>query len=139
MDEFERMRTYAFENDDFTSIERYAQSCKPAITALILGESNNIGVNVNFFFEKCNIDATAYDFFKIARDGFYTGNSDFCKIGVSEFPKWMEGTESSYQGIVNKKVVKEYLKKWKSIRKTQQGFFKVISDQTIQCLKSELE
>ena len=135
-DAFDVFRSEAYDSDDFSIIEQYENRCKPAITVDIGGESNNMGVNIDYFIEKCRPKTAEYKFFELAKDGFYT-SSDL-NIGNAEFPQWIEETESGFQGVVIIESAKKYLQKWKSVQKELKGFYRDIADTTIHCLKTEI-
>ena len=135
-DEFEKLRSEAYDSDDFSIIDQYVNRCNPAITVAISGESNSIGANIDYFITKCRPKTPEYKFFELAKDGFYTSSN--LMIGTAEFPQWIEETESSFQGIVIKEKAEIYLQKWKSIQKEQKGFYRVIADTTIDCLQTEI-
>ena len=137
-DEFERLRTEAFESDDFSTIDQYVQRCAPSITVEILGESNNIGTNIKPFFMSSNPSTSAHRFFKLAQDGFYSRSDSYCALGTAHFPKWIEQTESSFQGKIDKESAAIYLERWKSAKEEQNGFFKEIAERTIKCLEVEI-
>lgn len=137
-DEFEKMRNEAYTSNDFKTIEQYANSCLPVIKVLILGESNNLGVNVESFLEKSTPNSKVYNFFELAKDGFYF-NSERCSPGTADFPIWIERTESSSQGELNIEKAKEYLAKWKSIHQELEGFYKSVAESTITCLEGYIK
>lgn len=136
-DVFEKMRDEAYNSNNFTTIEQQSKRCLPAINVFIMGESNNIGVNVESFLEKCSSNTKEYRFFELAKDGFYF-DSERCRIGTADFPIWFERTESSFQGEVNIEKAKEQLEKWKSIQVELQGFYKSVAESTISCLESNI-
>ena len=136
IDDFDEMRARAFESDDTVVLSRSVSRCKPAIIVEIMGESNNIGVNIEYFLSKCKPGTDEFDFFQLAKEGFYI-NSDML-FGTADFPVWIQRTESSFQGTVNKQKAKEYLKKWKSLRDGLNGYYKQISDYTVQCLEKNI-
>lgn len=135
-DEFNNLRSEAYDSDNFSIIDQYVNRCKPAITVAIMGESNNMGVNIDYFITICRPKTAEYNFFELAKDGFYTSSN--LSVGTAEFPEWIEQTESSFQGIVVTEKAKTYLQKWQSIQKNQKGFLRDIADTTIYCLQIEI-
>lgn len=135
-DEFNNLRSEAYDSDNFSIIDQYVNRCKPAITVAIMGESNNMGVNIDYFITICRPKTAEYNFFELAKDGFYRSSN--LSIGTAEFPEWIEQTESSFQGIVVTEKAKTYLQKWQSIQKNQKGFLRDIADTTIYCLQIEI-
>lgn len=133
---FGNLRAEAFGTDDFTTIDKYVARCSPAITVMIKGESNSIGININYFLEKSTPKTVENRFFNLAKDGFYADSTNYCAIGTAEFPKWLERTESSAQADVMKESAKSYLAKWKALRPELKGVYKEIADITIHCLES---
>jgi hypothetical protein len=133
-DEFEKMRDEAYTSNDFKTIEQQSKRCLPAINVFIMGESNNIGVNVESFIEKSTPNSKVYNFFELAKNGFYF-YSERCSPGTADFPIWFERTESSFQGEINIEKAKEYLAKWKSIHQELEGFYKSVAESTINCLE----
>ncbi len=136
-DEFDKMRNEAYNTNNFTTIEQYAKRCQPAINVFIMGESNNIGVNIESFIERFSTSTLEYRFFELAKDGFYF-DSETCRLGTADFPVWIERTESSFQGELNIEKAKEQLAKWKSIQQELNGFYKSVAESTIACLEDRI-
>jgi hypothetical protein len=132
----EKLREDAFNSDSYLILEEYVQRCLPAIKVEIMGESNNIGINANIFMVKSTPNSPAYRFFSLAKDGFYTGQDDYCNMGTADFPVWIEAY-SSFQGHFIKERAENYIKKWKTVQAEQSGFYKVVADKTIHCLEVE--
>lgn len=135
-DEFERLREDAFTRNDFTRLDAAVAQCRPAVDAFILGESNSFGVNVGFFLEKCEPEDGAREFLTLAKDGFYITE---CISGTASFPKWIERTESSCQGVVRKSVAAEYLERWKTLFSRSAGLYRELASETVRALSIELE
>lgn len=136
-DEFQKLREEAFETNDFMRIDSYAARCKPGINVEIMGESNNIGVNIEYFLGKSQPGSSDFRFFQLARHGFYLKANSHV-IGIAEFPIWIERTESSFQGKTLHDVAKDSIIKWQAIRSQLKGIYRCIADDTIDSLKSFL-
>lgn len=135
-DEFERLREDAFTRNDFTKLDAAVARCRPAVDAFILGESNSFGVNVGFFLEKCESGDGASEFLMLAKDGFYITE---CISGIASFPKWIERTESSCQGVVRKDAAAAYLERWKALFPRLTGLYRELASETVHALSIELE
>lgn len=127
--QFEDLRTDAYEINDFTLIDEYAERAATAINVLIMGESNNIGVNITSFLIASAPNTEAYSFFTLAIGGFYTDINDW--IAIAEFPEWRIRTHSSFQGRTDKEKAEEWLGHWKILKPSLDGYFLVIADATI--------
>ena len=46
-DEFNNLRSEAYDSDNFSIIDQYVNRCKPAITVAIMVEANNMVVNID--------------------------------------------------------------------------------------------
>ncbi len=136
--EFDKMRKEAYNSNDFSTIDLFTKSCYPAITVVIMGESNNIGVNIDSFLKRCVPNTETYRFFELSKDGFYY-DSEICRIGTAEFPLWIERNESSFQGKTDFEKAKLYLEKWKLIQQKQKGFYRSIAESTIHCLETNIK
>ncbi|MCK4806534.1 MAG: hypothetical protein KAT09_02755 [Candidatus Aegiribacteria sp.] len=128
--QFEDLRSYAFESDDYSLFERYAERAGEAITVLWLGESNAIGVNVLTFLLRSEAGSESYEFFQIAGDGFYVDGSTRT-IGTAELPVWMERTGSSAQALIDLAVAEQWLSIWQSLHPLFDGFYLSIANETI--------
>lgn len=129
---FDRARDEAFSRGDFREIDACTVRCKPAIDVFVMGESNNIGVNVDAFLERCCPGSRFKAFFLLARDGFVIRDH---VAGTAVFPRWIERTESSFQGRILPGQVKIYLKKWKELLPETSGVFAEIARQTVDSLE----
>ncbi len=129
--EFEKFRTEAFEFNDHKKIDYYVERSKPSFMVAIMGESNNIGVNIKYFLNKCDPNNIESTFFNLAKNGFYINNNGFYKIGISDFPVWIKRTDSSFQGIYVAVEANRYLSKWKKIQPKLKGIYKTIALDTI--------
>jgi hypothetical protein len=132
-EQFEDLRTDAFESGDYSLLDRYVERAAPAITILVMGESNSIGVNTQGFFERSRPGTEAYDFFQIAINGFYTDGEN-AAIGTAELPVWMVRTESSFQAVVDPSIAAEWLGIWESLCPSLDGYFQEIAEETIEGL-----
>ncbi len=135
--QFEDLRVDAYEVNDFVLIDGYADRASAAINVFIMGESNNIGVNVAAFLDASTPDTEAHSFFMVCIGGFYTDTSSW--IGTAEFPAWRIRTESSFQGRTVPEKVVEWLGYWESVRPSLDGYFLLIADATILRLNDFLE
>ncbi len=135
--QFEELRTDAYETNDFTLIDEYAERAGVAIDVFIMGESNNIGVNTGAFLDASPPETEAYSFFMVSIGGFYTDTSYW--IGTADFPAWRIRTLSSFQGIIDTEKAEEWLGYWESIRPSLDGYFLLIADATILKLNDLLE
>ncbi len=136
--QFEDLREDAFQTGDFREIDSYADRASLAINVFIMGESNNIGVNVPVFLDISTTDTEAYTFFLVSVGGFYAGREN-SRIGTAELPAWMERTESSAQAEVDTEKVEEWLGYWRTIRPSLNGYFLSIADATIQELAARVQ
>lgn len=136
--QFEDLRSDAFETDCFDEIDAYADRAGPAINVFIMGESNNIGVNVPAFLDVSHADTEAYTFFLVSLGGFYV-DGERSGIGTAEFPAWMDRTSSSAQASVDLVKAEEWLGYWQIIYPSLDGYFLTIADETILQLSAEVE
>lgn len=126
--QFEDLRADAFEHDSFQEIDAYANRAGIAVNVFIMGESNNIGVNVAAFYELSTPDSEANSFFLVCTGGFYAGNN---QIGTAELPAWMIRTESSAQAVIDHDQAQEWLSFWTDIQTSLDGYFLEIANHTI--------
>lgn len=136
--QFEDLREDAFETENFDEIDSYADRAGLSINVFIMGESNNIGVNVPAFLDLSIADTEAYTFFLVSVGGFYAG-SEISRSGTAELPAWMERTESSAQAEVAPEKAEEWLGYWRTIRPSLNGYFLGIADVTIQELAAGIQ
>ncbi len=136
--QFEDLRSDAFETDYFDAIDSYADRAGPAINVFIMGESNNIGVNIPAFLDVSHADTEAYTFFLVSVGGFYVGG-ERSRIGTAEFPVWMDRTSSSAQASVDSVRSEEWLGYWQIIHPSLDGYFQTIADETILQLSAGVE
>ncbi len=136
--QFGDLREDAFETEDFDEIDSYADRAGQSINVFIMGESNNIGVNVTAFLDLSIADTEAYTFFLVSVGGFYAGR-EISRIGTAELPAWMERTESSAQAEVDPEKAEEWLGYWRTIRPSLNGYFLGIADATIQELAARVQ
>lgn len=134
--EFERLREDAFARNDFKRLDAAIERCRPAIDAFILGESNNIGVNVGFFLKICERGDGYCEFLTLAQNGFYIAGNIY---GTATLPKWIRRTGSSSQGVVLKGEARGYLEKWKTLFPRLSGVYQELARETITSLRAELE
>jgi len=137
-EQFEELRADAFQSDDFTLCDTYADRAYDAINVFILGESNAIGVNTTAFLDRSPQDSEAGSFFLVCIGGFYVDGQTFL-IGTAELPAWMERTGSSAQARVIPEVAGEWLSYWQSILPSLDGYFMAIADETTGALSAYLE
>ena len=128
--QFEDLRSDAFETDDFTECDSYADRAGPAINVFILGESNAIGVNTAIFLDMSIPESEAYSFFLVCVGGFYV-DGESQRSGTAELPAWMERSGSSAQAVFDPVQSEEWLGYWKSIRLSLDGNFLSFADETI--------
>jgi hypothetical protein len=138
LSQFDDLRADAFETEDFTKCDSYAHRAGDALNVFILGESNAIGVNTTAFFDACPPESEAYRFFLVAVGGFYT-DGDMEISATAEFPAWIERTESSAQGVVDKTQAEEWRGYWEGIISSLDGYFLTIAEETVQGLNLILE
>lgn len=136
--QIEDLRTDAFETDDFDECDDYADRAYDAITVLLLGESNAIGVNTAAFMDMSVPESEAYVFFLVAIGGFYV-DGEMQRIGTAELPAWMERAGSSAQATVDPVKAEEWLGYWESIYPSLDGYFMTIADETIVGLNISIE
>ncbi|MCD4707678.1 MAG: hypothetical protein K8S62_08050 [Candidatus Sabulitectum sp.] len=136
--QFEDLRTDAFQTGNYDEINKYADRAAYAITVMLLGESNAIGVNTITFLDRSAPESEAYAFFLLAIGGFYT-DGDVQNIGTAELPAWMERAGSSAQAQIDPVKAAEWLGYWQSMRPLLDGYFLTIADQTILELGASLE
>lgn len=136
--QFEDLRSDAYETDCFDEIDAYADRAGPAINVFIMGESNNIGVNIPSFLDVSLTDTEAYTFFLVSVGGFYVGG-EHSGIGTAEFPAWMDRTSTSAQASVDTVKAEEWLGYWQIIQPSLDGYFLTIADETIMQLCAVVE
>lgn len=136
--QFEDLRTDAFLTDNYDEIDEYADRAADAITVMILGESNNIGVNTIAFLDRSAPESEAYFFFLVAVGGFYADGENQT-IGTAELPAWMERAGSSAQALVDPVKAAEWLGYWQNMRPSLDGYFLTIADETILGLSAVVE
>lgn len=132
-DQFERIRAFCFETDDYSLSDIYIERAAPGITVLMLGESTPIGVNTDAFLELSEPGSEAEEFFLTAGNGFYV-DGDLRIIGTAELPEWMVRSGSSAQASVDSVLAAEYLVIWQNLRPSLHGYFQTIVDETIKVL-----
>jgi len=93
---FEDLRESAYESGDFGLMDAYSERTAPAIKVIVMGESNTIGVNLDYFILLAEPGSQDYEFFGLALDGFYCQG----RIGTAELPQWMERAGSSAQAVM---------------------------------------
>lgn len=135
--QIESVREDAFLSGDYTAADAYISRAAPAITVIMAGESNNIGVNVRYFLEKAAPDGEASVFFDLASDGFYF-NGENARPGTAELPMWMERAGSSAQASIEEDLSEIYLRIWEGFRVDFSGYFGEIADETIIGLGGEI-
>ncbi len=135
--QFEDLRTLCFESDDYSLFDGYAERAGDAITVLMLGESNSIGVNTLPFLLCSAAGSESWEFYEIAGDGFYVDGITRT-IGSDELPVWMERTESSAQVVVDQTIVDQWLSIWKYLRPQFDGFYLTIANETILGLRGDM-
>ena len=128
--QFEDLRTDAFESGDYSLLDAYADRAASAITVLIMGESNAIGVNTNAFLIRSEPGTEAFEFFEIASNGFYM-DGEFGSIGTAELPVWMQRSGSSAQAAIDPALAEEWLGIWENMQPSLDGYFLHIADVTI--------
>ena len=128
--QFEDLRMDAFETDDFTECDGFADRASPAVNVFIMGESNAIGVNTAVFLEMSIPESEAYSFFLLCADGFYV-DGEMQHIGTAEFPAWIERSHSSAQGVFDPVQAAEWLGYWERIQPSLDGYFLTVADETI--------
>lgn len=136
--QFEDLRTDAFETGDYSQFDSYADRASEAVTVIYMGESNAIGVNTGFFLDLCEPDSEAYSFFLVTAGGFYA-DGEMQTIGTAELPAWMVRSGSSSQARILPEPADEWLGYWESIRPQLNGYFLAVADQTMLILKDAIE
>lgn len=131
--QFEDLRTDAFTSDNFEVLDQYVERAAPAITVLIMGESNNIGVNVEYFLSHAEPGTGAYDFFDLALDGFYVNGAS----GTAELPFWMERSGSSAQAVMDTELAGIYAEIWQAMSIGFHGYYLTVAEETIGSLGGE--
>jgi hypothetical protein len=137
-DQLEELRADAYESGDFETMDDYSERAAPAIEVIIMGESNAIGVNLDYFLSLAEPGSQDYEFFDLAQDGFYYQG----QIGTAELPQWMERSGSSAQAAVNEELANTYAVLWSEISSQLTGFYLEIALETAENLggdKTELE
>lgn len=129
-DQFEDLRTDAFDSEDFSLLETYTDRAAPAVTVLVLGESNAIGVNPHAFLSRSEPGTEAFQFFETAGDGFYT-DGESARIGTAELPMWMERSGSSAQAEAVLALAEEWFGIWESLQPVLDGYFLHIANETV--------
>lgn len=132
-EQIENLRTDAFMQDDFETIDQYIHRAAPALTIRNAGESCNTGINISLFLEKSPPGSQAYQFFDLALDGFYVNGIP----GTVELPSWMEPGASSCQAVMNYELAELYSGIWLGFSPDFNGYFAEIADETIRCLGGE--
>ena len=135
--QFEELRSDAYELNDFTLIDEYADRAGSAIDVFIMGESNNIGVNTAAFLDASKPETEAYSFFMVSIGGFYTDINYW--IGIADFPAWRVRAGSSSQGRTVPEKALEWLGYWESVRPSLDGYFLLTADATILRLNDFLD
>ena len=136
--QFEDLRADAFETEDFSQFDEYADRASEAVTVICMGESNNIGVNTSFFLELSEPDSEAYVFFLVTAGGFYV-DGETQSIGTADLPAWMERSGSSCQARILPEPADEWLGYWESITPQLDGYFLLVADKTMDILKDATE
>lgn len=132
-DQFEDLRTDAFSSDDFTEIENYAERAAPGIMVLIMGESNSIGVDPEYFLSLAEPGTQDYDFFDLAMDGFYVNG----RPGTAELPVWMVRNGSSACAVNDPELSSIYAEIWQGMSLGFQGYYLAVAEETITALGGE--
>ncbi len=128
----ESAREAAIIYGNYREMDAFTERCRPAIDLFVLGESDNIGINIPAFIERCHPDSRLLEFFLLARDGFFITE----RIpGTAHFPKWIERTESSFQGRILPERARRSLALWKAVRPNASGIFADIARETIATLE----
>ncbi len=135
--QFEDLRTDAFVIGSDETRLLYRDRAAPAITVLLMGESDNAGVNVAHFRTRSEPGSEAFLFFSIASDGFYV-DGEQGRIGTAGLPVWMERFESSAQALVNPEAAAEWLCVWEAQSEYFDGLFHTIARETVEGLGGEL-
>ena len=138
-DEFEKLREEAFKKDRFSEIDLYVERCGPVFNVVVMGESNNIGINVKYFYNRSDPKSIEHKFFMLAKDGFYVNNDGFFISGTSDFPLWVKRTGASFQGKFVVKAARKYLIKWKKLRPRLKGIYRVIAKDTVKGLNDGIK
>lgn len=128
--QFEDLRTDAFMSDDYSLLDAYVDRAASAITVLIMGESNAVGVNTHAFLIRSESGSEAFEFFEIAGNGFYV-DGEFGGNGTAELPVWMERSGSSAQAVIDPALAEEWLEIWENLQPSLDGYFLHIADETI--------
>jgi|GEM_PF-1126021 len=128
--QIEDLRGDAFASDDFSVVDAYVERALPSIKIMLLGESNSIGVNVEYFLGLAAPGTGAYDFFDLALDGFYVNGFS----GTAELPVWMERGASSFQAVTDSEIAGAYAEIWQVMSIGFQGYYLYVAEQTINSL-----
>ncbi len=128
--QFEDLRADAYESEDYSLLDPYVDRAASAITVLVLGESNAIGVNTQAFLIRSESGTEAFEFFEIASDGFYV-DGESGRIGTAELPVWMERSGSSAQAVIVPALAEEWLGIWENLQPVFDGYYLHIADETI--------
>jgi hypothetical protein len=134
--QFEDLRSDAFSLDLWARADSFSLRASPGITAHILGESDNIGVNVVHFLMRSTPGTEAFRFFDLACSGFYVDGAEG-RIGTAELPVWMESAGSSFQAATDTAVAGEMRKAWETGMAEFNGYFLEIALETVLGLGGE--
>lgn len=128
--QFEALRSDAFNLGLYARSDSFSLRAAPGITVHILGESDNIGVNVLHFLMRSAPGTEAFRFFDLACGGFYVDGTEG-RIGTAELPVWMDGAGSSFQASTDTAVAGEMLEAWETGMAEFDGYFLEISMETV--------
>ncbi len=136
--QIEDLRTDAFTLGLDARRAFYIERAAPAITVLPMGESDNIGVNVELLLFRSEPGSRAYSFFDLALDGFYV-NGGTMQPGTAGLPVWMERGDSSAQAVVNPETARQWRGLWEAMLDGPEGAFHRIATETARGLSLESE
>ena len=138
LDALEELRDTAFQNDDFSELDRRLKQCQPVLQAESMGESIALGIGFKWFSDQAKPGGVEYRFYQLAKDGCYLDGSRLL-LGNAECPVWIERGESSFQGRVNKQAAITVLKKWLTIESKLQGEVLRVARETITGLRKVID
>lgn len=128
------LRNDAFDRDDFSGLDAFAEKAKPVYRAITGGDANYISPDVVFFREKCFPGTVEYRFFGLAAGGWIGLNGEM-HGGKNNFPEWIEQIDGITGNFMHGPG-RAALEKWKAILPELEGNYRIIASNTVSYLES---
>jgi hypothetical protein len=132
--ETDALRDDAFDKDDFSKVDLFAEKAKPVYRIVIGGDANFVGPNVEFFFSKCAPNTSEYRFFELAMTGWADLNGEI-HGGKENFPAWIEQVDG-ISGNLKRNEGADALRLWKALLPELSGNYKQVALNTIQYIEN---